>query len=110
MRYDNTKQLKQKIKQLKEENEFLQKGIDTREDAHDYVCKQRDTQMAVTQKLVYMLLFMEVIEDLIKNDYTTVSKTIKRAINKFKQELTDGFSQDHLILNLNDKLDNDITL
>ena len=110
MKYDNTKQLKQQIKRLKEENEFLQKGIDTRESAHDYVCKQRDTQMAVTHELVYMLLFMEVIEDLIKNDYTTVSQTIKRAINKFRHELTDGFSQNHLILNLNDKLDNDITL
>ena len=110
MRRDQVRQLKKQIKQLKEENEFLQKGIDNREDAHDYVCKQRDTQMAVTQELVYMLLFMEVLEDLIKNNYTTVSQTIKRAINKFRQELTDGFSKSHLILNINDKLDNDITL
>lgn len=110
MRHDQVRKLKQQIKQLKDENEFLQKGIDTREDAHDYVCRQRDTQMAVTQELTYMLLFMEVLEDLVKNDYSTVSKTIKRAINKFKQELTDGFSQNHIILKLNKLDNNDITL
>ena len=107
MRYDNIKQLKQTIKRLKEENEFLQKGIDSREDAHNYVCEQRDKSMALTQEITFLLLYIESIQELIKDDYSSNAKTIKRAIGKFKQELTDGFSSNHLITQLNkNKLDN----
>jgi hypothetical protein len=106
MRYDNIKQLKQTIKRLKEENEFLQKGIDSREDAHNYVCEQRDKSMALTQEITFLLLYIESIQELIKDDYSSNAKTIKRAIGKFKQELTDGFSSNHMILKLNNKLDN----
>jgi hypothetical protein len=107
MRYDNIKQLKQTIKRLKEENEFLQKGIDSREDAHNYVCEQRDKSMALTQEITFLLLYIEAIQELIKDDYSSNAKTIKRAIGKFKQELTDGFSSNHLITQLNkNKLDN----
>lgn len=106
MKYDNVRQLKQTIKRLKEENEFLQKGIDSREDAHNYVCKQRDKSMALTQEITFLLLYIEAIQELIKDDYSSNAKTIKRAISKFKQELTDGFSYNHMILKLNNKLDN----
>ena len=106
MKYDNIRQLKQTIKRLKEENEFLQKGINSREDAHNYVCEQRDKSMALTQEITFLLLYIESIQELIKDDYSSNAKTIKRAIGKFKQELTDGFSSNHMILKLNNKLDN----
>lgn len=106
MKYDNVKKLKSRIKELQKENEFLQRGIDSREDAHNYVCEQRDKSMALTQEITFLLLYIEAIQELIKDDYSSNTKTIKRAIGKFKQELTDGFSSNHMILKLNNKLDN----
>ena len=107
MKYDNVKKLKSRIKELQKENEFLQRGIDSREDAHNYVCEQRDKSMALTQEITFLLLYIEAIQELIKDDYSSNAKTIKRAIGKFKQELTDGFSSNHLITQLHkNKLDN----
>lgn len=110
MKYDNIRQLKQTIKRLKEENEFLQKGINSREDAHNYVSEQRDKSMALTQEITFLLLYIESIQELIKDDYSSNAKTIKRAINKFKMELTDGFGANHLILQLNNNDINDIVI
>jgi hypothetical protein len=63
--------------------------------------------MALTQEITFLLLYIEAIQELIKDDYSSNAKTIKRAIGKFKQELTDGFSSNHLITQLNkNKLDN----
>ena len=107
MKYENVKKLKSRIKELQKENEFLQKVIDSREDAHNYVSEQRDKSMALTQEITFLLLYIEAIQELIKDDYSSNAKTIKRAIGKFKQELTDGFSSNHLITQLNkNKLDN----
>ena len=106
MKYDNVKKLKSRIKELQKENEFLQKGIDSREDAHNYVSEQRDKSMALTQEITFLLLYIEAIQELIKDDYSSNAKTIRKAIGKFKQELTDGFSSNHMILKLNNKLDN----
>ncbi len=108
MKYDNVKKLKSRIKELQKENEFLQKGIDSREDAHNYVCEQRDKAMALQQELTFLLLYMQTIEGLVKDDYTSNAKTIKRAINKFKMELTDGFAANHLILQFNNNDINEI--
>ena len=104
------KNLKNEIKRLKEENQFLQKGIDSREEAHNFVCKQRDKAMALQQELTYLLLYMEVVEGIIKDDFSSNAKTIKRAITKFKMELTDGFAANHLLLQLNNNDINDITI
>lgn len=104
------KNLKNEIKRLKEENQFLQKGIDSREEAHNFVCKQRDKAMALQQELTYLLLYMQVLEGLIKDDFSSNAKTIKRAINKFKMELTDGFGANHLINNLCNNDINDIAI
>jgi hypothetical protein len=107
MKYDNVKKLKSRIKELQKENEFLQKGIDSREQAHDIACEQRDRAMALQQELVFLLLYMQAVEEaLLKNDFSSNSKTIKRAINKFKMELTDGFAANHLILQLNNNDEN----
>ena len=106
MKYETRKQLKNKLEALKRENMFLHRGIDSREQAHDIACEQRDRAMAETQELFFLLLYIEAIQELIKDDYSSNAKTIKRAIGKFKQELTDGFSCNHMILKLNNKLDN----
>ena len=110
MKYDNVKKLKSRIKELQKENEFLQKGIDSREDAHNYVCEQRDKSMALTQEITFLLRYIEALQELIKDDYSSNAKTIKRAINKFKMELTDGFGASHLINNLCNNDINDITI
>lgn len=104
------KNLKNEIKRLKEENQFLQKGIDSKEEAHNIVSEQRDKAMALQQELTYLLLYMEVVEALLKNDFSTNAKTIKRAITKFKMELTDGFGANHLILQLNNNDINNIVI
>ena len=104
------KNLKNEIKRLKGENQFLQVGIDSREEAHNIVCEQRDKAMALQQELTYLLLYMEVVEALLKNDFSTNAKTIKRAITKFKMELTDGFAANHLLLQLNNNDINNIAI
>lgn len=107
MKYETRKQLKNKLEALKRENMFLHRGIDSREQAHDIACEQRDRAMALQQELVFLLLYMQAVEEVIKDDFSSNAKTIKRAIGKFKQELTDGFSSNHLITQLNkNKLDN----
>jgi len=108
MKFDKIKKLKQQIKQLKEENKFLQVGIDTREDAYNFVSEQLDKAMALQQELTYILLYMEVIEGLIKDDFSANAKTIKRAITKFKMELMDGFAKNHCITHL--KTDNKLDI
>ena len=104
------KNLKNEIKRLKQENQFLQVGIDSREEAHNIVSEQRDKAMALQQELVFLLVYLESIEALLKNDFSTNAKTIKRAINKFKMELTDGFGANHLILQLNNNDINNIAI
>lgn len=106
----NIKRLKNEIKRLKEENDFLKKGIDSREEAHNIVCEQRDKAMALQQELTYLLLYMEVVEALLNDDFSSNAKIIKRAINKFKMELTDGFAANHLILQLNNNDINNIAI
>ena len=103
------KQLKKEIKRLKKENQFFQKGVDSREDAFNYINEQLTTQSALTQELAFLLLYMEVIETMLTNDFSSNAKTVKRAITKFKMEITEGFYANHLITKINtDK--NDITI
>lgn len=100
MTKNHIKNLKNEIKRLKKENQFLQIGIDNREEAHDHVFKENEKHMAVTQELTFLLVYMEVIEAILKDDFSFNAMTIKKAITKFKLELTDGFAENHLIHNL----------
>ena len=50
MKYETRKQLKNKLEALKRENMFLHRRIDSREQAHDIACEQRDRAMAETQE------------------------------------------------------------
>lgn len=95
------KRLKKEIKRLKKENQFLQVGIDSREDAFNCINEQLTTQSALTQELAFLLLYMEVIETMLTNDFSTNARTVKRAITNFKSEITEGFYSNHLITKIN---------
>ena len=104
----NIKRLKKEIKKLKKENQFFQKGVDSREDAFNYVNEQLTTQSALTQELFFLIEYMSVIEkSLLTNDLSTNARTVKRAITNFKMEITEGFYANHLINKIN-KDTNDI--
>ena len=94
------------IKQLKKEIDFLNKGIDSREEAFESIYNEKETQVRLVKELTYMLLHMEVIEDLIKNDHNHTSKIVKRAFAQMKHQLVNGFYADGTINNiLNDSTD-----
>ena len=102
------KNLKNEIKRLKEENQFLQKGVDSREDAYNCINEQLTTESALTQELFFLVEYMSVIEQaLLTNDLSTNARTVKRAITNFKKEITEGFYANHLINKIN-KNTNDI--
>ena len=109
MKNNQVKKLKCKIKELEEENQFLQIGIETREDAHNLVSEQRDKAMMVTQELTILLIYMEAMANLLKDEDSYNSRIIRKAIGIFKKELSDGFAENHLITQLNNNNDyNDI--
>ena len=110
MSKDYIKRLKKEIRRLKKENQFLQVGIDSREDAYNCIDEQLTTQSALTQELFFLVEYMSVIEQaLLTNDLSTNARTIKRAITNFKSEITEGFYANHLITKINtDK--NDIAI
>ena len=102
------KRFKKEIKRLKKENQFLQVGIDSREDAYNCINEQLTTESALTQELSFLLMYMQVIEEsLLTNDHSTNARTVKRAITNFKMEITEGFYANHLINKIN-KGTNDI--
>lgn len=110
MRKNYVKRLKKEIKRLKKENQFLQKGVDSREDAFNCINEQLTTESALTQELFYLVEYMSVIEQaLLTNGHSTNARTVKKAITNFKMELTEGFYANHLITKINtDK--NDIAI
>lgn len=94
------------LDKLQNENDFLQKGIESREEAYDTIYREKERQMRLVKELTYMLLHMEVIEDLIKNDHNHTSKIVKRAFAQMKHQLVNGFYADGTINNaLNDSTD-----
>ena len=46
------KNLKNEIKRLKEENQFLQKGIDSREDAYNCINEQLDHSIGIDPRII----------------------------------------------------------
>lgn len=95
------------VKKSKKENSFPMKRVESRKDAFNYVNEQLTTQSALTQELAFLLMYMQVIESLLANDFSTNARTVKRAITNFKMEITDGFYANHLITKIN-KDKNDI--
>ena len=103
------KRLEKEINRLRKENKFLQKGVESREDAYNCINEQLTTQSALTQELSFLLMYLEVIESLLNKDFSTNARTVKRAITNFKMEIAEGFHANHLITKINtDK--NDIAI
>ncbi|WP_028902734.1 hypothetical protein [Prevotella sp. P6B4] len=90
------------IKRLKIENDFLKKGIKNREDAYESIFNEKETQVKLLKELAYMLLHMEVIEDLVKNDHNHTSMIVKKAFAELKQRLVNGFYADGKMTKTND--------
>ena len=90
------------IKRLKIENDFLKKGIKNREDAYESIFNEKETQVKLLRELTYMLLHMEVIEDLVKNDHNHTSMIVKKAFAELKHRLVNGFYADGKMTNTND--------
>lgn len=95
------------IKRLKIENDFLKKGIKNREDAYESIFNEKETQVKLLKELTYMLLHMEVIEDLVKNDHNHTSMIVKKAFAELKQRLVNGFYADGKMTNTNDTSHNE---
>ena len=90
------------IKRLKIENDFLKKGIKNREDAYESIFNEKETQVKLLKELTYMLLHMEVIEDLVKNDHNHTSMIVKKAFAELKHRLANGFYADGKMTKTND--------
>ena len=43
------------VKRLKEEIDFLNRGIKTKEETHDYLLKEKERQIDITKQLTYLL-------------------------------------------------------
>lgn len=95
------------IKRIKIENDFLKKGIKNREDAYESIFNEKETQVKLLKELTYMLLHMEVIEDLVKNDHNHTSVIVKKAFAELKQRLVNGFYADGKMTNTNDTSHNE---
>lgn len=81
---------KQYIKRLKNEIDFLNKGIDSREEAYDTIYKEKEKQMAITKQLTYLFIIIDSLDKLTNNDNSSMSRVIKKALNATKAELAQG--------------------
>ena len=97
-----------KIKRLKNEIDFLNKGIDSREEAFDTIYKEKQKQMAITKQLTYLFIIIDSLDKLTNNDNSSMSRVIKKALNTTKAELGEGMlSLPHFNINkiINDSTD-----
>lgn len=81
---------KQYIKRLKNEIDFLNKGIDSREEAYDTIYKEKEKQMAITKQLTYLFIIIDSLDKLTNNDNSSMSRVIRKALNATKAELGEG--------------------
>ena len=81
---------KQYIKRLKNEIDFLNKGIDSREEAYDTIYKEKERQMAITKQLTYLFIIIDSLDKLTNSDNSQMSRAIKKALNTTKAELAQG--------------------
>ena len=81
---------KQYIKRLKNEIVFLNKGIDSREEAYNTIYKEKEKQMAITKQLTYLFIIIDSLDKLTNNDNSSMSRVIRKALNATKAELGEG--------------------
>jgi hypothetical protein len=82
-RYNNNKRLKKEI-------DFLNRGIESREEAYDTIYREKERQMAVTKQLTYLFIIIDSLDKLTNSDNSPMSRAIKKALNATKAELAQG--------------------
>ena len=99
---------KQYIKRLKNEIDFLNKGIDSREEAYDTIYREKERQMAITKQLTYLFIIIDSLDKLTYSDNSQMSRAINKALNATEAELGEGMlSLPHFNINkiINDSTD-----
>ena len=81
---------KQYIKRLKNEIDFLNEGINSREEAYDAVYKEKERQIAICKQLTYLFIIIDSLDKLTNSDNSPMSRAIKKALNTTKAELGKG--------------------
>lgn len=66
------------LDKLQNENDFLQKGIESREEAYDTIYREKERQMAVTKQLTYLFIIIDSLDKLTNSDNSPMSRAIKR--------------------------------
>lgn len=79
-----------KLDKLLAENDFLKKGIESREDAYDVIYREKERQMAITKQLTYLFIIIDSLDKLTNNDNSPMSRAINKALNATKAELAEG--------------------
>ena len=82
-RYNNNKRLKKEI-------DFLNRGINSREEAYDTIYNEKEKQMAITKQLTYLFIIIDSLDKLTNGDNSPMSRAIKKALNATKAELAQG--------------------
>ena len=78
------------LDKLQNENDFLQKGIESREEAYDTIYREKERQMAVTKQITYLFIIIDSLDKLTNSDNSPMSRAIKKALNATKAELAQG--------------------
>ena len=78
------------LDKLQNENDFLQKGIESREEAYDTIYREKERQMAVIKQLTYLFIIIDSLDKLTNGDNSPMSRAIHKALNATKAELAEG--------------------
>ena len=90
------------LDKLQKDNDFLQKGIDSREDAYDTIYREKEKQIAITKQLTYLFIIIDSLDKLTNSDNSPMCKAIRNSLNATKREL--GMSMLGLPLNIHNIL------
>ena len=97
-------QQKREIKSLKEEVKFLKLVNKVNNNAHDFFQREKERQMAITKQITYLFIIIDSLDKLTNNDCSSMSKVIKKAMDKIKAYLGEAMLQ--LPLDINKVLNN----
>lgn len=81
---------KRYIKRLKNEIDFLQKGIESREEAYDALYKEKERLMGISKQLTYLFIIIDSLDKLTNSDNSPMSRAIRKALDSTKAELGKG--------------------
>ena len=78
------------VKRLKEEIDFLNRGIKTKEETHDYLLKEKERQIDITKQLTYLFIIIDSLYKLTDNENVcSMSREIRNSIEGFKADLAE---------------------